>query len=96
MIINTLLIAFSCDLSDKLDRSYFEKHPQLKEFMEKHADIGTYHNSFWKCEDQYCVCGTINSPIEVFRKVKKDGILRPIESQTPEHQKYLDYEETEE
>ena len=50
--LNNLLksIDDTCDLSAEVDRSYFEKHPQLKEFMEKHADIGTYHNSFWKCD----------------------------------------------
>ena len=63
----------TCDFTDDISTGYIQEHEELKKFFEIHTDVGTYHNAFWKCDNDDCVCGSINSPPEVFREVKEEG-----------------------
>ena len=55
---------------------------------------GKYFNGFFKCNDDACACGEINSPLEIFNKMKEENILQPVASSTAGESKFLSYGET--
>ena len=82
------------NLETKLTRDLLSQNEKLKEFTDKHMHTRKYFNGFFKCEDDECICGKIHSPPQIFEKMKSEGILLPVETNSRIGKKYLPYEDT--